>query len=46
VEESGDNHRTDTERDFELTTLVVIGDDCTGSCKSSYLTITTIMTPF
>jgi len=30
---------------FELITLVVIGTDCTGSCKSNYLTITAIMTP-
>ena len=26
---------------FELTTSVVIGTDCTGSCKSNYYTITT-----
>jgi hypothetical protein len=26
---------------FELTTLVVIGTDCTGSCKSNYHMITT-----
>jgi hypothetical protein len=26
---------------FELATLVVIGTDCTGSCKSNYHTITT-----
>ena len=26
---------------FELTTLVVIGSDCTGSCKSNYHMITT-----
>ena len=26
---------------FELTTLVVIATDCTGSCKSNYYTITT-----
>jgi hypothetical protein len=26
---------------FELTTLVVIDTDCTGSCKSNYHTITT-----
>ena len=26
---------------FELTTFVVIGTDCTGSCKSNYHTITT-----
>jgi len=30
---------------FELTTLVVIGTDCTGSCKSNYHTITTTTTP-
>ena len=28
---------------FELTTLVVIGTDCTGSCQSNYHTITTTM---
>ena len=27
---------------FELTTLVVIGTDCTGTCKSNYHTITTM----
>jgi hypothetical protein len=26
---------------FELTTIVVIGTDCTGSCKSNFHTITT-----
>jgi hypothetical protein len=26
---------------FEFTTLVAIGTDCTGSCKSNYITITT-----
>jgi hypothetical protein len=26
---------------FKLTTLVVIGTDCTGSCKSNYHTIAT-----
>jgi hypothetical protein len=26
---------------FELATLVVIGTDCTGSCKSNHHTITT-----
>jgi hypothetical protein len=35
---------------FELTTLVVIGTDCIGSCKSNYHTITTALmkkcTPF
>ena len=30
---------------FELTTLVVIGTDCTGSCKSNYHTITAITAP-
>ena len=30
---------------FELTTLVVIGTDCIGSCKSNYHTITTVTTP-
>ena len=29
----------------ELTTLVVIGTDCIGSCKSNYLTITTTTVP-
>ena len=28
---------------FELTTLVVIGTDCTGSCKSTYHTTTTTL---
>jgi hypothetical protein len=28
--------------EFELTTLVVIGTDCTGSCKSNYQMITTM----
>jgi len=30
---------------FELTTLVVIGTDCIGSCKSNYNTITTTTVP-
>ena len=30
---------------FELTTLVVIGTDCIGSCKSNYYTITATMPP-
>ena len=30
---------------FELTTLVVIDTDCTGSCKSNYHTITTRTAP-
>jgi hypothetical protein len=30
---------------FELTTLVVIGTDCIGSCKSNYHTITVMMAP-
>ena len=31
---------------FESTTLVVIGTDCTGSCKSNYHTITTKTVPY
>ena len=31
---------------FELTTLVVRGTDCIGSCESSYYTITTTTAPF
>ena len=31
--------------EFELTTLVVIGTDCTGSCKSNYQMITTMTAP-
>ena len=30
---------------FELTTLDVIGTDCTGSCKSNYHTFTSMMAP-
>jgi hypothetical protein len=30
---------------FELTTFVLIGTDCIGSCKSNYNTITTTMAP-
>jgi hypothetical protein len=30
---------------FDLTTLVVIGTDCTGSCKSNFRMITTTTTP-
>ena len=30
---------------FKLTTWVVIGTDCTGSCKSNYHTFTTTTTP-
>jgi len=30
---------------FKLTTLVVIGTDCTGSCKYNYHTITTTVAP-
>jgi hypothetical protein len=33
------------ESGFELTTLVVIGTDGTGSCKSNYHTITTTTAP-
>ena len=29
---------------IRITTLVVIGTDCTGSCKSNYHTITTALT--
>jgi hypothetical protein len=31
---------------IQLTTLVVIGNDCTGSCKSNYHTITTTTAPY
>jgi hypothetical protein len=31
---------------FELTTLVVIGTECSGSCKSNYHTITTMTVCF
>jgi hypothetical protein len=31
---------------FELTTLVIIGTDCTGSWKANYHTITTTTTPY
>ena len=31
---------------FKLTTLVVIGTDCIGSCKSNYHMIMTMMTPY
>jgi hypothetical protein len=30
---------------FKLTTLVVMGTDCIGSCKSNYHTITTTTAP-
>ena len=30
---------------LELTTLVLIGTDCTGKCKSNYSTIMTMTTP-
>ena len=33
------------ERMFEPSTLVVIGTDCTGNCKSNYYTITTTKVP-
>jgi hypothetical protein len=35
---------TDKLAGFKLTTLVVIGNDCAGSCKSNYHTITTKLT--
>jgi hypothetical protein len=38
-----DNLGHSPERGFEFTTSVVIGNDCKGSCKSNYHTIT--MTP-
>ena len=31
---------------FDFTTLVVIGTHCTGSCKSNYHMITTLMAPY
>jgi hypothetical protein len=31
---------------FELTTLVVIGTDCIGNCKSNYHTIMTMAVPY
>ena len=31
--------------EFELTTLVMMGTNCTGSCKSNYHTSTTTMAP-
>ena len=34
-----------TSAGFELTNLVVIGTDCTGSCKFNYHTITTTTAP-
>jgi hypothetical protein len=30
---------------FEFTNLVVIGTDCTGSCKFNYHTMTTMLAP-
>jgi hypothetical protein len=33
------------DQDFELTTLVVIGTDCTGSCKSNHHAIMTMTAP-
>ena len=39
-------HRVNLTRvGFELTTLVVIGTDCKGSCKFNYHTITTMTAP-
>ena len=34
------------EQDFELTTLVVMGTDCTGSCKSNYHMIMATAAPY
>jgi len=36
---------TSQRAELELTSLVVIGTDCIGSCKSNYHTITTMMAP-
>ena len=36
---------TDLSQVTDVATLVVIGTDCTGSCKSNYHTITTTTTP-
>jgi hypothetical protein len=36
-------YRVHTQVGFELTTLVVIGTDCIGSCKSNYHTIMTTL---
>ena len=46
VEETGVTEYTSPWTGFELTTLVVIGTDCTDSCKSNYhmVTITTAPT--
>ena len=47
-----ENHRPATSQlhlawaEFALTTLIVIGTDCIGSCKSNYHTITTTMAPY
>jgi hypothetical protein len=50
VEETGENQQPvvshwQTWVGFELTTLMVIGTDCMGSCKSNYNTITTTAAP-
>ena len=37
--------KIDTLQKFELSTLVVIGTDCRGSCKSNYHTITITTVP-
>jgi len=43
----GENHRPVASRwaGFELTTSVVIDNECIGSCKSNYHTITTTKAP-
>ena len=38
-------HATFHNISVEITTLVVIGTDCTGSCKSNYHMITTTTAP-
>ena len=42
VEENIVSSYTSPSTGFELTTLVLIGTDCIGSCKSNYHTITTL----
>jgi hypothetical protein len=48
VEETGvpgEDHRKSLTKGFVLTTLVVIGTDCKGGCKSNYHMITTSTAP-
>jgi hypothetical protein len=39
------SHNVVSRTGLELTTLAMIGTDCTGSCKSNYHTITTTTSP-